>query len=303
MATCPLLWFPIYAMEMLSDADFLAWTPAERGCWLTLTARCWADGSIPEDPERMAKLCGCDAREMPKYWSAIASKFSPHDILGRLKSNRIEVERQLAITKADTIRGRAQSGAAARWMKNTGGNAGAMPEQCSSNAQAMPKQEPPAFPPAPAEVPDDKSSEVPVKPKKKAKPRGRDFGIDALKMPPDVQEAFDKMWKDYPAKGWDFRTKKDQPRRVNYAEAAKRFAEIIQFSDVRHDDGTPITADELADSTRAFLAEKWKEAKQQGLPSPCIPCIANYFSSCEGEKHHWKESLLKFFDAIPPVTP
>ena len=288
MATCPLTWFPIYAMEMLSDVDFQTWTPGERGCWITLSTRCWADGSIPEDPERMAKICGCNVQEFLKHWPGIASKFSQHLGSGRLTSNRIEVERLAAIQNAEQRRKRGEAGATARWSKEKG---------------EMPKQEPPALPSAPAEVPDDKSSEAPEKPKKKAKPRGRDFGIDALKMPPDVQEAFDKMWKDYPAKGWDFRTKKDQPRRVNYAEAAKRFAEIIQFSDVRHDDGSPITADELADSTREFVEEKWKEAKRQGLPSPCIPCIANYFSSCEGEKNHWKEALLKFFDAIPKVAP
>jgi uncharacterized protein YdaU (DUF1376 family) len=121
---------------MLSDPDFMAWTPAERGIWITLSARCWADGSIPENPDRMAKLCGCSAQEMREHWSSISTKFSQHPIVGRLISNRIEEERQIAIAKAEKIRGRAQAGAAARWLKDKE----ELPKQSPSNAEAKPKQ-------------------------------------------------------------------------------------------------------------------------------------------------------------------
>jgi uncharacterized protein YdaU (DUF1376 family) len=126
-------WFPLYALEMLGDGDFISWSLEERGCWITLSARCWADGSIPEDTERMAKLCGCDAQAMLKYWAGIANKFEKSETSGRLISRRIEEERQKAIEKAEKICGRAKAGAAARWLKEKG----EMPKQCLSTNQAM----------------------------------------------------------------------------------------------------------------------------------------------------------------------
>ena len=157
-------------------------------------------------------------------------------------------------------------------------------------------------PPPPA-TPADAVGAAPGKAKKKPKPRGRDFGIEALKMPPEEEAAFEKAWNGYPAKGWDFRTRREQPRRLNYAEAAKRFHEILVFTDILHDDGSRITGDELAEATLAFVAGRREEAKRQGIPCPCVPCIANFFSSCEGEKHPWKEALLRFFDAVPVGVP
>ncbi len=122
-------------------------------------------------------------------------------------------------------------------------------------------------------------------------------------MPPEEEVAFEKAWQGYPSRGWDFRNRREQPRRLNYAEAAKRFHEILAFTDIRHEDGSPITAEELADATLNFISERKEEARRQGLPAPCVPCIANFFSSCEGEKHPWKEALLRFFDAVPMGVP
>lgn len=149
MATCPMPWFPLYALEMLGDGDFISWSLEERGCWITLSARCWADGSIPEDTERMAKLCGCDAQAMLKHWAGIASKFEKSEIPGRLISRRIEEERQKAIEKAEKICGRAKAGAAARWMKEKE----EMPKQCLSTTQAMLGD---ATSPSPLPIPKDK---------------------------------------------------------------------------------------------------------------------------------------------------
>jgi hypothetical protein len=140
------------------------------------------------------------------------------------------------------------------------------------------------------------------KAKKKAKPRGRDFTIQALALLPDQQASFDRLWTNYPTKGWDFRSKREQPRRINYGEAAQRFKEILDFTDVRHTDGSGIIPDELTDALLAWIGLRWAEAKRQGLPAPCIPCIGNLLSSVEGEKNHWKEALLTHFDAIPEAS-
>ena len=133
MATCPMPWFPIYASEMLGDEDFISWSPEERGCWITLSARCWADGSIPADIDRMAKLCGCNAQAMLKHWSSIASKFEKVDSTERYTSRRIEIERNLAIEKSEKLSRRGKAGAATRWCDEKRD----MLKQCLSNPKAM----------------------------------------------------------------------------------------------------------------------------------------------------------------------
>jgi len=143
---------------------------------------------------------------------------------------------------------------------------------------------------------------APPKEKKKSKPRGRDFSIQALAMSSDQQAEFDRLWNCYPKLGWDFRSRKEQPRRINYAEAAKRYKEILDYTDVRRADGSRITPADLSDAMVAWVASRWAEAKRQGLPAPCIPCIGNLLSSVEGEKNHWKEALLTHFDAIPEAS-
>lgn len=116
MAICPFPWFPIYAAELLSDEDFAAWSPAARGCWFTLSARCWKDGSIPADLPTLARLCGEDATLMLEHWKSIGPKFPPSaSDPARLVSSRIEKERDLAIAKAELLTKRGQAGAAARW--------------------------------------------------------------------------------------------------------------------------------------------------------------------------------------------
>ena len=143
---------------------------------------------------------------------------------------------------------------------------------------------------------------APPKEKKRPKPRGRDFSIQALAMTQDQQAEFDRLWNCYPKLGWDFRSRKEQPRRINYAEAAKRYKEILDYTDVRRSDGSRITPADLSDAMVAWVASRWAEAKRQGLPAPCIPCIGNLLSSVEGEKNHWKEALLTHFDAIPEAS-
>ena len=134
MGTCPLPWFPIYASETLADSNFATWDPAERGCWFTLITRCWADGSIPSDPELLARLCGSTAQAMPKHWEHIQDRFIPHPTLsGRLISPRVELEREKAIASAEKMTTRGKNGAARRWQKEKE----EMLKHCLGSAQGM----------------------------------------------------------------------------------------------------------------------------------------------------------------------
>lgn len=147
MAACPMPWFPMYASELLSDEDFQMWTPSARGCWLTLSARCWQDGTIPEDITMIMRLCGETNRAtMQKNWDFIKTKFMKHpDLPGRLVSRRIEGERCLAMERAEKISKRGKAGAMAKWNKrsqdaslgDTPSNASDMLEHPPSNASDM----------------------------------------------------------------------------------------------------------------------------------------------------------------------
>ena len=157
---------------------------------------------------------------------------------------------------------------------------------------------PPASPPSASGA----AAEVVGKPKRKAKPQGKDFAIAALELSPGVEAAFNRVWARYPRQGWNFTTKRPAPRRINYAEAVKRFSEILQFCPVRTSEGDAITADDLADATLAWVNTRVKEARAENSEIPNVPCVANFFSSAEGSKHHWKEALLEFFQAIPEAA-
>ena len=225
MATCPMPWFPIYASEMLSDEDFLAWSPAERGCWITLSARCWSDGSIPDDIERMARLCGCNAEEMLKHWSSIASKFENHQTPGRLISKRIEIEREIAIDKAEKLSRRGKAGATAKWSKEKS----EMLKHDSSNAKAMldhatsPSPIKDSTPLSPQGGDGDAATLLPMDPAPKAK-RQRRGKFESEDIAPEnaeyLQKVYERIPTEHPITG-------EPIHKGPYATAARAFQAII----------------------------------------------------------------------------
>jgi len=49
--------FQFYATDYLSDANVQMMTLEEEGAYIRLLCFCWIEGSIPNDPERLARLC------------------------------------------------------------------------------------------------------------------------------------------------------------------------------------------------------------------------------------------------------
>ena len=54
----------------------------------------------------------------------------------------------------------------------------------------------------------------------------------------------------------------------------------------------------------AWVARKRAEAHRQYGPTmpPCVPSIANVFSSTEGSKKHWQEALIEYFGIAEGVS-
>lgn len=77
----------------------LSWV--QRGAYRELLDECWAEGSIPDDPHKLADIVGCSAAEMREMWPALKSFFVEiAGIPGRLANHRLDRER----THADSVR-------------------------------------------------------------------------------------------------------------------------------------------------------------------------------------------------------
>ena len=115
--TFPLPYFLIYAEEILSDEDFLSWTATERGIWITLIARCWREGSIPNNEKLLADWCNIDQKDFGKNFVAVVMKFSFVLDETRMVSPRLEEERAKALARVESLTKRGQAGALKRWSK------------------------------------------------------------------------------------------------------------------------------------------------------------------------------------------
>lgn len=127
------------------------------------------------------------------------------------------------------------------------------------------------------------------------KPRGRDYNIAALGIKDEVMTQAERVWNEWPKEGWNFSTKKPAPRRINRALFLERFQEILTHSPIRKADDSRISAEDLANSALEFVRIRIAEGRREGSEIPNVPCVANFFSSCENEKNPWKDALLAYF--------
>lgn len=72
-----------------------------RGLYRELLDECWVEGAIPDDPEKLADICGCPVDVMANAWKVLKPRFSPLvGMDGYLTMTRLEVER----TESDKMR-------------------------------------------------------------------------------------------------------------------------------------------------------------------------------------------------------
>jgi len=71
----------------------LSWQ--ERGIYRELLDECWVEGSIPDDPEKLAEIADCPRGVMAEAWPNIRPLFKPIDGLDGMymTSPRLEAER------------------------------------------------------------------------------------------------------------------------------------------------------------------------------------------------------------------
>lgn len=112
-------------------------TLPEVGAYIRLIARCWLEGSLPDDLAKLGRLCGTSEARMTQMWPAIVPCFRTRPD-GRWIHPRLEKERE----KQAKFSRRQTDAADARWAKAqpVPSDATAMPDVSHGNATAMPER-------------------------------------------------------------------------------------------------------------------------------------------------------------------
>lgn len=84
--------FQFYPKDFLTDENVQMMSLQERGAYITLLCLCWIKGSLPDQQDRMAKMCGIPLPAFRKVWPALSVCFRPGGP-DRLVHPRLERER------------------------------------------------------------------------------------------------------------------------------------------------------------------------------------------------------------------
>lgn len=100
--------FRFYAGDFLRDQKVMLMSLEERGAYITLLCSNWLEGSIPDDTNKLARLCSITPGEMEQLWISLKPCFKPKGkkYPGMLTNRRLEVERkkQKAFSKLQSDR-------------------------------------------------------------------------------------------------------------------------------------------------------------------------------------------------------
>lgn len=131
-------WLRFYPQDFMGDGKVQMMNATERGIYISLLCHEWSEGPIPDDPERMARVCGTDPGTMAEAWPQVRPCFNETKA-GRLVQPRLEEEREKALEKRE----QARRAARARWDDSdahahagAGANADATQPQSERNADA-----------------------------------------------------------------------------------------------------------------------------------------------------------------------
>lgn len=122
-----LAYYPWYVREFNADPPVQTMSPMEEFCYRRLLDYQWLNGSIPEDPKSLARICkNIPLRQMARAWAVLAPQF-PEGRNRRLERERRKVEERIE---------HAQKAADARWNP--------VPGPSPPDAQPMPEHMPEA---------------------------------------------------------------------------------------------------------------------------------------------------------------
>jgi len=107
--------FQLYAGEFLVDTA--SWTLAEMGLYCRLLYSEWANGPLPTDKLRLARIGGCEYRMFSKCWQQVSSKFVHTEDGTGLINLRLEETREKQRQYREKQRQKGKRRAEQRWGK------------------------------------------------------------------------------------------------------------------------------------------------------------------------------------------
>lgn len=110
-------WFPFDAVAWLISPSVMAMSLEAQGAYIRLLAHQWRDGSIPNNPATIAKMCGTSLASFTDVWAELSDKF--HDLGdGRLVNLRLEQDRTVSDLNRLARSEAGKAGMAKRWAKD-----------------------------------------------------------------------------------------------------------------------------------------------------------------------------------------
>ena len=139
----PFEWYPWYVLRWQTDQRVRLLDTEERGAYHELLDECWLEGSIPSDPDLIARLLPPLGRPIADLWGSLAHFFVAVDgDPTRLVNPTLESIREQQRAKHLERKRTGAMGAEARWGKKSDGSAMAnpMPTQSVANGSKNKKK-------------------------------------------------------------------------------------------------------------------------------------------------------------------
>jgi uncharacterized protein YdaU (DUF1376 family) len=114
----PLPYFSLYVGDFLSDTSGL--DNASIGAYMKLLCHQWINGSLPTDPEKLARIAVENSEDFTLKWQDLSSKFTETD--GKLYNLRLKELRKDTVKKVAEWAKSGKAGADARWNGKRHGN-------------------------------------------------------------------------------------------------------------------------------------------------------------------------------------
>jgi len=155
----------------------------EVGCYIKLLCFCWDRGSIPNNIDKIAKLCNEPKEEMAQLWTAISPCFKNGNAKGRLINLRLDKERKKQLEFREERAASGKKGAEIRWKDkdssaNGLANSSAIKQPLAKNGSAV------------CSLPSSSSKKLLKHTPEKPSPKKT-----------ELEEEFEEFWKGYKAMG------------------------------------------------------------------------------------------------------
>jgi len=121
--------FSLYPKDLLTSENVVAMTDEELGVYVRLLCHQWLEGSIPAEPDRLAKMMKRRRRAFDRIWRAVGPCFPPAPDRLRLLNPRLEEERAKQEARAEVAAVNGRRGGRPQTQPKPSGLANSNPEE------------------------------------------------------------------------------------------------------------------------------------------------------------------------------